>query len=124
MLVRIPIKQLRTGMYIHEFCGSWYDHPFWRNTFLLDKAEDLQEILSTGIKEVWIDTGKGLGVEGGKAETSVASEVDDTLARAGPTGMSRAMSTLPGKPCVPSRFAPNPEKPSPRCSRKRAWAKP
>ena len=81
MLVRIPVKQLRTGMYIHEFCGSWYEHPFWRSAFLLDSAEDLQEILSTGIKEVWIDTGKGLGVEGGKAEKSVASEVDNTLAR-------------------------------------------
>ena len=83
MLVRIPVKQLRTGMYIHEFCGSWYEHPFWRSAFLLDSAEDLQEILFTGIKEVWIDTGKGLGVEGGKAEKSVASEIDDTLARAG-----------------------------------------
>ncbi|MDD2915765.1 MAG: HD-GYP domain-containing protein [Gallionella sp.] len=82
MLVRIPIEQLRTGMYIHEFCGSWYDHPFWRTAFLLDKPEDLQEILTTGIREVWIDTGKGLDVEGGKSEKAVASEIDDTLARA------------------------------------------
>ncbi|MBI5437412.1 MAG: HD-GYP domain-containing protein [Nitrosomonadales bacterium] len=85
MLKRIPVKQLRIGMYIHEFCGSWYDHPFWRNAFILDKSEDLQEILSTGIKEVWIDTGKGLDVEsgeGGKSEKAVAAEVDSALARA------------------------------------------
>lgn len=81
MLVRIPVKQLRVGMYVHEFCGSWYDHPFWRNAFLLDDPEDLRDILSTSIKEVWIDTGKGLGIEGGKAEKWVASEVDSTLAR-------------------------------------------
>ena len=82
MLVRIPIKQLHTGMYIHEFCGSWYDHPFWRSAFLLEDPEDLRDILSTSIKEVWIDTSKGVGVEGGKAEKSVASEVDDMLAQA------------------------------------------
>lgn len=81
MLVRIPVKHLRTGMYIHEFCDSWYDHPFWRSAFLLDDAEDLREILATGIREVWIDTGKGHGIEGGKPEKSVASEVDNTLAR-------------------------------------------
>lgn len=69
-------------MYIHEFCGSWYDHPFWRNAFLLDNTQDLQNILATGFKEVWIDTDKGLDVEGGKTETAVAAEVDNTLARA------------------------------------------
>ncbi len=85
MLKRIPVKQLRIGMYIHEFCGSWYDHPFWHNAFVLDKPEDLREILSTGIKEVWIDIGKGLDVEsgeGGKSEKAVAAEINDTLARA------------------------------------------
>ena len=82
MLVRITVEQLRVGMFIHEFCGSWYDHPFWHRAFLLDNPEDLQEILTTGIKEVWIDTDKGLDVVGGKSEGVVAAEVDDTLARA------------------------------------------
>jgi len=82
MLKRIPIEQLRVGMHIHEFCGSWYDHPFWRSAFMLDKLKTLQDILSTGIKEVWIDTGKGLDVEGGKSKKVIASEVDDTLALA------------------------------------------
>ena len=82
MLVRIPVEQLRVGMYIHELCGSWYDHPFWRSAFLLDNSEDLQDILSTGIKEVWIDTGKGLDVENGKAERTVAAEIDGALAQA------------------------------------------
>ena len=82
MIARIQVKQLRIGMFIHEFCGSWYEHPFWHNSFLLDSAEDLQEIQSTSIKEVWIDTVKGLGVANGKAEKTVAAEVDGTLARA------------------------------------------
>lgn len=85
MLKRIPVEHLRVGMYIHEFCGSWYDHPFWRNAFTLGKPEVLLDILSSGIKEVWIDTGRGLDVEGGeggKSEKAVAAEVDNTLTRA------------------------------------------
>jgi putative nucleotidyltransferase with HDIG domain len=81
MLIRIPIKQLRLGMYIHEFCGSWYDHPFWRKAFKLESQKDLREILDTGIKEVWIDTDKGLDVEGGKTKETVAAEIDETLIR-------------------------------------------
>jgi putative nucleotidyltransferase with HDIG domain len=82
MLILIPVEKLRVGMYIHEFCGSWYDHPFWRSAFLLNSQKDLSNILSVGFKEVWIDTGKGLDVEGGKTEETIAEEVDLALAQA------------------------------------------
>ena len=92
MLKRIPIKQLRLGMHVHEFCGSWMDHPFWRGAFLLDNPKDLRTILATGLKEVWIDTAKGLDVEGGTTEEVVAVEVETALAQADITGkaMQRA----------------------------------
>ena len=86
MLKRISVEQLRLGMHIHELCGSWMDHPFWRGAFLLDNPEDLQIILSTGIKEVWIDGSKGLGVEGGEGKQAIAIEVETTLAQADTTG--------------------------------------
>lgn len=82
MLIRIPVKQLRLGMFVHELCGSWMDHPFWLGAFLLNKPHDLQTILSTSIKEVWIDDSKGLGVECGKDEQAIATEVETTLAQA------------------------------------------
>lgn len=83
MLKRIPVDQLRLGMYVHEFCGSWMDHPFWRGAFLLDNTKDLQAILSTGLKEVWIDTSKGLDIEGGETEEAIAAQVETTLAHIG-----------------------------------------
>lgn len=86
MLIRIHVQQLRLGMYIHELCGSWMDHPFWRGAFLLDKPHDLQTILATGIKEVWIDDAKGLGIEGGEDKQSIAAEVETTLAQADTAG--------------------------------------
>ena len=82
MLKRIPVEQVRLGMHIHEFCGSWMDHPFWRGAFTLDNPKDLRTIRATGLKELWIDTAKGLDVEGGRAEEEVAAEVEITLAQA------------------------------------------
>ena len=36
MLKRIHVEDLTLGMYLHEFCGSWMEHPFWRTRFLLE----------------------------------------------------------------------------------------
>lgn len=62
MLKRIAITQVRLGMYITEFCGSWMDHPFWKAKFLLQNQADLDSILASDIKELWIDTSKGLDI--------------------------------------------------------------
>lgn len=81
MLKRIHIEQLRLGMHVHELCGSWMEHPFWRSSFLLDDTDDLKTLLSTGIKEAWIDTSRGLDIEGGTAEDTISAEVEATLAQ-------------------------------------------
>lgn len=59
MLKRIDTSQLRLGMYIHELCGSWMEHPFWRSKFLLTDPADLKRVHDSGIQKVWIDTSKG-----------------------------------------------------------------
>lgn len=59
MLKQIDISQLRLGMYIHEFSGSWMDHPFWKGRFLLTKQQDLQAIRNSNLRELWIDATKG-----------------------------------------------------------------
>ena len=87
MLKRILVEQLRLGMYINELGGSWMDNPFWRNAFLLDDPKDLATLLSTHIKDVWIDTSKGIDIEAdefasGETIEEVAEEVETTLALA------------------------------------------
>jgi len=72
MLKRIHVQHLSLGMYLHEFCGSWMEHPFWRARFLLDDPQDLQRIRQTQIREVWIDTARGLDVATGTAAVSRA----------------------------------------------------
>ncbi|MEY4267219.1 MAG: hypothetical protein RIS90_1754 [Pseudomonadota bacterium] len=62
MLKRISVDQLTVGMHIKEFCGSWMEHPFIRSSFVLSNPKDLQTIRASSIREVWIDSSKGLDV--------------------------------------------------------------
>lgn len=68
-------------MYIHEFCGSWMDHPFWKGRFLLKTEQDLQRIRDSDVGEVWIDVGKGLDVAPGQASQTVEEVEAETEAR-------------------------------------------
>jgi putative nucleotidyltransferase with HDIG domain len=49
-------------MYVQEFCGSWIDHPFWRERFVVANETDLKKILDSPIRHVLIDAAKGLDV--------------------------------------------------------------
>ena len=73
MLKRISVNQLTVGMHLKEFCGSWMEHPFWRTSFVLRDPKDIESILASSIKEVWIDSSLGLDVAPG---VSVLSEAD------------------------------------------------
>ncbi|MDR2788703.1 MAG: HD-GYP domain-containing protein [Candidatus Accumulibacter sp.] len=59
MLKKINVRQLTVGMYLKEFCGSWMEHPFWRNSFVISDPRDIDLILGSGIQEVWIDSSQG-----------------------------------------------------------------
>ena len=85
MLKKISVKQLTVGMHLKEFCGSWMEHPFWRNAFVITDPKDIDAILASSIKEVWIDTAKGLDVAPGEAavsETESETQVDAELSLA------------------------------------------
>ncbi|ACE82890.1 HD-GYP domain-containing protein [Cellvibrio japonicus] len=86
MLKRIAVKDVKLGMFICEFCGSWMEHPFWKTKFLLDDPRDLHNIQSSGIKELWIDVGLGLDVDTpgqGKSREEVEQEAENLLLQAG-----------------------------------------
>ena len=70
MLKKISVDQLTVGMHLKEFCGSWMEHPFWRNGFVITDPKDIQSILASSIKEVWIDVSQGLDVPQGQVAVS------------------------------------------------------
>ena len=88
MLKKISVKQLTVGMYLKEFCGSWMEHPFWRNSFVISDPKDIERILASSIQEVWIDSAQGLDVppdEPTISEAETQAQVDaelDAAARA------------------------------------------
>ncbi|GBG14673.1 phosphodiesterase [Novimethylophilus kurashikiensis] len=62
MLKRINVNELRVGMYLQEFCGSWIDHPFWRSKFVIEDENDIRLVMESSIKEVVIDISKGFDI--------------------------------------------------------------
>jgi putative nucleotidyltransferase with HDIG domain len=59
MIKKIATSELLVGMYIHELCGNWIDHPFWKERFLLSDPQDILRIQRSAISQVMIDTDKG-----------------------------------------------------------------
>lgn len=85
MLKKIKVEQLTLGMHLKEFCGSWMEHPFWRTGFVLTDPKDIKTILSSSIKEVWIDNSKGSDILEGQAAVTEAesdAQVEDEMQQA------------------------------------------
>ncbi|MGV8841718.1 MAG: HD-GYP domain-containing protein [Pseudomonas sp.] len=82
MLKRIAVTELCLGMHIHELCGSWMEHPFWKTSFLLNSRKDLRRIADCGILEVWIDTSKGLDLLSGQTVEEAEEQTAAVLLQA------------------------------------------
>jgi len=80
-LKKIPTSEVRLGMYIEGFCGSWMDHPFWRNRFVISDERELRLIHEGSIQEVLIDVSQGLDLAprpaGAEAEPQPAQWLSD-----------------------------------------------
>jgi hypothetical protein len=79
MLKVISTKQVRLGMFIQELKGPWIDHPFWNKAFKLEDPEDLKKLQVSVIKQVVIDTSKGLDVAELKVQELVVSAAEPSL---------------------------------------------
>ncbi|MGZ5000455.1 MAG: HD-GYP domain-containing protein [Methylomonas sp.] len=75
MIKKVKVSDLRPKMYIHDLNCAWMDHPFLRNRFLLESDRDIEKLISHGIRDVYIDTGRGLDV----ADAPTAAEVHQDL---------------------------------------------
>jgi putative nucleotidyltransferase with HDIG domain len=85
MLKKISVDHLTLGMHLHEFCGSWMEHPFWRTKFVLKDQKDLDAVRASSIREVWIDVTKGLDTSEGVEREASEAEVERELQEAAKT---------------------------------------
>ena len=77
---KIPVAQLRPGMYIHDVNCSWLDHPFVTNSFEVRNDKRIAEIQALGIHEVYIDTSRGGDVADAPSEQEVRHEIEARMA--------------------------------------------
>lgn len=83
------------GMHLKEFCGSWMEHPFWRNGFVITDVKDISTILASSIKEVWIDSAMGLDISAGEVALTEAesdAQVEEEMQQV--ANVQRAMSPV------------------------------
>lgn len=57
---KISVNELVVGMHVKEVCSSWIKSPFWRTSFDLKNKQEIEMLLNSRVKEVWIDTSKSV----------------------------------------------------------------
>ena len=89
MIKKIPVDQLRIGMYLHDLSLGWVDHPFALNRFKIDKTDILDKIRGARVKEVSIDTELGLDVQAVEGGAEAADESLADLIEVSPNVVAR-----------------------------------
>jgi putative nucleotidyltransferase with HDIG domain len=79
MIKKIPIGELKPGMYIHDLNIGWMDHNFLRNSFAVHDAAEVQKVRESGVHELYIDTLKGLDVAHAPTREEAARELEQRL---------------------------------------------
>lgn len=79
MVKKVKVDKLKPGMYIHDINCSWLEHPFFGNSLKVQDDEIIEKIIRSGIREVYIDTEKGLDIAGVPTKEEVDSEVQEEI---------------------------------------------
>nr|WP_198982713.1 HD-GYP domain-containing protein [Herbaspirillum sp. ASV7] len=66
-LRKIPVSQLRIGMYFSGFNGAWIASPFWRASFMIRTEDEIRQAQQTDHAYCWIDVHKGLAPDSDSA---------------------------------------------------------
>ncbi len=79
MIKKIKVDQLRPGIFVHDFNCDWAGENVFINQALIKSDKAVKIIRSWGIKEVYIDTERGLDVKRAKTASEVRRHTDVNL---------------------------------------------
>lgn len=79
MIKRIKVEYLCPNMFIHDFNCGWLENPFFSSQMLIKDEKAIKTILSSGIREVYIDTGKGIDVRDAETEEEVKQDIQSEI---------------------------------------------
>ena len=77
---RVAVELLVPGMFVHDMNCGWTDHPFMFNSMKLNDEKQIAKILDSGVKEVYIDSSRGLDICNGVPMDEVGRVVEARLA--------------------------------------------
>jgi len=93
MIKKISVAQLKPGVFVHDFNCGWLHHPFLTNRVKIKTEADIAQILRYQIREVYIDTERGLDIEEAPTQAEVAEglqiEINNLSAAAAPANPRR-----------------------------------
>ena len=79
MIKLIPTEKLQTGMFIHDLNCGWMDHNFVRSRFAVKTEAVALKVRALGVKEIYIDTARGLDIVEGPSQEAQEHQVDAAL---------------------------------------------
>jgi putative nucleotidyltransferase with HDIG domain len=84
MLKKVKTEKLKPGVFIHDFNSGWLEHPFLRNRVLLKSDSEIEKVLASGIREVYIDTERGLDVDDAPTKEQVDEAIESEICKIQP----------------------------------------
>lgn len=81
MIKKVRTEDLRPGVFVHHFGCSWNHHPFLLNHKRIRNEKTIQRMLDWGIREVFIDTDKGLDPGEGPSLAEVVRTTDAAITK-------------------------------------------
>ncbi len=79
MIKKIKVEQLRPGIFVHDFNCGWKTGNHILDPNKINSTKIIDILISWGIKEVYIDTDRGLDISKAKTTIELKSETDKAL---------------------------------------------
>ena len=93
MIKKVTVDKLKAGFFVHDFNCGWLYHPLLKNCVKLHSDQDIEQFVRYGIREVYIDTEKGLDVEDAPTRHEVDSAIHSEMAALAPAVPQRRSET-------------------------------
>lgn len=81
MIKKVPIAELKVGMYLHDVNCSWRVRPIFVMHFRITDERQIEEIRDMGVREVYIDTALGDDLPGAPSAEEVRQALEEQARR-------------------------------------------
>jgi putative nucleotidyltransferase with HDIG domain len=75
MIKKVKVEQLKPGVFVHDFNCGWLHHPFLTDRTKLKTDKQIQKVVGYGIRDLYIDTDKGVDVDDAPTQREADHEI-------------------------------------------------